>query len=372
MEIIMWIIGIILIYLAIKKKMEPALLLPLGFGTILINLPGDTTEKVITHLFDIGIAEYELLPLLLFVGLGTMIDFTFLLQNPKFAVFGLCAQAGILATMGLAFLIGFPIQEAASIGIIGAADGPTAIFVAQILESQYLAAIMVAAYSYMALIPIIQPPVIKLLTTKKERQIKMALPQKIISKKVKIILENFIQMLKLKSKGINLFFTDIPIATTIVVSLIAPESAILIGFLMFGNLIKECGVLDSLKETAQTTLTNLITIFLGLIIASQMRAEYFLQINTLIIIALGLVAFIFDTAGGVIAAKVINLFSKNKINPMIGACGISAFPISAKVVQQMGVKEDPNNHLIMYAVAANVSGQIFSVLISGIIIALCN
>lgn len=351
MEIIMWIIGIILIYLAVKKKMEPALLLPLGFGTILINLPGDTTEKVITHLFDIGIAEYELLPLLLFVGLGTMIDFTFLLQNPKLAVFGLCAQAGILITMGLAFLIGFPIQEAASIGIIGAADGPTAIFVAQILESQYLAAIMVAAYSYMALIPIIQPPVIKLLTTKKERQIKMVLPQKVVSKKVKIIF---------------------PIATTIVVSLIAPESAILIGFLMFGNLIKECGVLDSLKETAQTTLTNLITIFLGLIIASQMRAEYFLQINTLIIIALGLVAFIFDTAGGVIAAKVINLFSKNKVNPMIGACGISAFPISAKVVQQMGVEEDPNNHLIMYAVAANVSGQIFSVLISGIIIALCN
>ena len=331
--------------------MEPTLLLPLGFGTILVNLPGEAINKIMNYLFNIGIADYELLPLLLFIGIGAMIDFEPLFQNPKLMIFGFMAQFGILATMGLALLIGFPITEAASIGVIGAADGPTAIFVAQILNSKYLAAIMVAAYSYMALIPIIQPPIIKLLTTKKERQLQMTYVAKKISKRTKIIF---------------------PIITTIVIGLIAPESSILIGFLMFGNLIKECGVLDSLKITAQETLTNLVSIFLGLIVAFQMKADTFLKLDTLIIIALGLIAFIVDTACGVLMAKLINLFSKNKINPMIGACGISAFPISAKTIHKLGMEENRQNCLLTYALSANVSGQIFSVLISGIIIAICS
>ena len=354
-QAVMWLIGGILIYLAVKRDMEPALLLPMGFGAILVNLPmsGAVTQAidgveeigVLNVLFDAGIAN-ELFPLLLFVGIGAMIDFEPLLNDPKLMFFGAAAQFGIFFTLCLAGMF-FDLPDAASIAIIGAADGPTAIVVAQKLRSQYLGAIMVAAYSYMALVPIIQPPVIRLLTTKKERLIRMPYEQKSVSKTTKILF---------------------PILTTIVAGVVAPASVSLVGFLMFGNLIRECGVLNSLSETAQKVLANLITIFLGLTIASQMRAEQFLQPQTLLILALGLFAFVFDTAGGVLFAKFLNLFLKKKINPMIGAAGISAFPMSARVIQKMGLEADPQNHLLMHAVGANVAGQIASVLAGGMIL----
>lgn len=354
----MWLIGALLIYLAIAKDMEPSLLLPMGFGAILVNLPlsgavdqfydGVKEAGVIDVLFNAGIAN-ELFPLLLFVGIGAMIDFGPLLTNPKLMIFGAAAQFGIFFTLGLASLFGFDLKDAASIAIIGAADGPTSIFVAQYFGSKYLGAIMVAAYSYMALVPLIQPPVIKLLTTKKERLIRMPYEQKSISKRTKILF---------------------PIVITIITGIVSPRSVALIGFLMFGNLIRECGVLDSLSETAQKILANLITLFLGITIATKMQAEYFLTKDTLMIIGLGLVAFIFDTAGGVLFAKFLNLFLKKgkKINPMIGAAGISAFPMSARVVHKMGLKEDNQNFLLMHSIGVNVSGQIASVIAGGIII----
>ena len=354
--VVMWAIGGVLIYLAIKKEMEPTLLLPMGFGAILVNLPLSGAVTQISHgieeigtldvLFNAGIAN-ELFPLILFIGIGAMIDFGPLLTNPKLMLFGAAAQFGIFMTMSLAALFGFSLQDAASIGIIGAADGPTAIFVANTLNSSYLGAIMVAAYSYMALVPIVQPPVIKLLTTKEERLIRMPYEQKNISKTTRILF---------------------PIITTAIVGLIAPKSVVLVGFLMFGNLIRECGVLNSLSDTAQNVLANLITIFLGLTIASQMQAEQFLKPETLLILGLGLFAFIFDTAGGVLFAKLLNLFSKTKINPMIGAAGISAFPMSARVIHKMGLKEDPQNFLLMHSIGVNVSGQIASVIAGGLIL----
>ena len=352
----MWIIGGVLIFLAIKFKMEPTLLLPLGFGTILVNIPfsgaidrvledGTEQEGALTTLFDAGISN-ELFPLILFIGIGAMIDFGPLLSNPKLMIFGAAAQFGIFFTFCAASMF-FDLKDAASIGIIGAADGPTAIVVSQKLDSAYQGAIMVAAYSYMALVPIIQPPVIKLLTTKKERLIRMPYAQKNVSKLTKILF---------------------PIIITVIAGIVAPESVSLIGFLMFGNLIRECGVLNSLSETAQNVLANLITIFLGITIASQMQAEKFLKPDTLLILGLGLFAFIFDTAGGVIFAKLLNLFLKHKINPMIGAAGISAFPMSGRVVHKMGLKEDPQNFLLMHSIGVNVSGQIASVIAGGIIL----
>ena len=349
--IVMWIIGGLLIYLAIAKDMEPTLLLPMGFGTILVNLPLSGAigeEGPLTVLFEAGIAN-ELFPLLLFIGIGAMIDFEPLLTNPKLLLFGAAAQSGIFITMILASLF-FPIEEAASIGIIGAADGPTAIFVANTLlgtDSNITGAIMVAAYSYMALVPVIQPPVIRMVTTKKERQIKMEYSGKPVKKLTKILF---------------------PIIVTIVAGLFATESVALVGFLMFGNLIRACGVLDSLSETAQKVLANLITIFLGITVATQMTADKFLQPTTLLIIALGLFAFVFDTIGGVLFAKLLNLFSKKKINPMIGAAGISAFPMSSRVVHKMGLEEDPSNFLLMHTVGINVSGQIASVIAGGLIL----
>jgi oxaloacetate decarboxylase beta subunit len=287
-----------------------------------------------------------LFPLILFIGIGAMIDFGPVLSNPKLMIFGAAAQFGIFMTMSLAAIF-FDLPDAASIGIIGAADGPTAIVVANKLKSQYLPAIMVAAYSYMALVPIIQPPVIKLLTTKKERMIRMPYKGKEISKTTRILF---------------------PIIITIVAGLVAPSSVALVGFLMFGNLIRECGVLDSLSETAQKVLANLVTIFLGLTIASQMEATAFLKLETLLILGLGLFAFIFDTAGGVLFAKFLNLFLKEKINPMIGAAGISAFPMSGRVVHKMGLAEDPQNFLLMHSIGVNVSGQIASVIAGGLIL----
>lgn len=353
--IIMWCIGGLLIFLAIKKDMEPSLLLPMGFGAILVNLPfsgavnqavnGIIEEGPIDTLFNMGIAN-ELFPLLLFVGIGAMIDFAPLLSNPKMMLFGAAAQFGIFFTLSMAVLFGFDLKDAASIGIIGAADGPTSIFVANFFKSNYLGAIIVAAYSYMALVPIVQPPVIRLITTKKERSIKMEYSQKEISKTTKILF---------------------PIIVTVVTGIIAPKSVALVGFLMFGNLIRECGVLNSLSETAQKTLANLITLFLGITVATKMQYESFLNKETLLILGLGLIAFIFDTAGGVFFAKIINLFSKKKINPMVGAAGISAFPMSARVINKMGLAEDPTNFLLMHAVGANVSGQIASVIAGGLI-----
>ena len=354
----MWVIGAILIYLAIKKDMEPSLLLPMGFGAILVNLPlsGAVTQiydgvaeiGVIDVLFNSGIAN-ELFPLLLFVGIGAMIDFGPLLSNPKLMIFGAAAQFGIFFTLCVAGVLGFEIKDAASIAIIGAADGPTSIFVAQYFNSKYIGAIMVAAYSYMALVPLIQPPVIKAVTTKKERRIKMHYEQKNVSKTTKILF---------------------PIVITIITGIVSPRSVALVGFLMFGNLVRECGVLESLSETAQKVLANLITLFLGLTIATKMQAAEFLTPQTLMIIGLGLVAFIFDTVGGVVFVKILNLFlpEGKKINPMIGAAGISAFPMSARVVHKMGLKEDNQNFLLMHSIGVNVSGQIASVIAGGLIL----
>ncbi len=375
--LIMWAIGGLLIYLAIKKEMEPTLLLPMGFGAILVNLPisGAITqyrlgEEVISQakyfqlleqgveglsveegaldvLFNAGIAN-ELFPLILFIGIGAMIDFGPLLSNPKLMIFGAAAQFGIFFTLCLASIF-FPINDAASIAIIGAADGPTSIVVANKLNSQYLGAIMVAAYSYMALVPIIQPPVIKLLTTKKERLIRMPYSQTEVTKLTRILF---------------------PIIITVIAGLVAPASVSLVGFLMFGNLIRECGVLNSLSETAQKVLANLITIFLGITIATKMHYASFLDTDTLLILGLGLFAFVFDTAGGVMFAKILNIFlpKGKKINPMIGAAGISAFPMSGRIVHKMGLQEDPQNFLLMHSIGVNVSGQIASVIAGGLIL----
>ena len=366
--LVMWAIGGVLIYLAIKKDMEPSLLLPMGFGAILVNLPlsgavdqvydGVLEEGAIDVLFRAGIAN-ELFPLLLFIGIGAMIDFGPLLSNPKLLLFGAAAQFGIFVTMTLACGVNmifpgmFSLQDAACVGIIGAADGPTAIFVSNYFDTKYLGAIVVAAYSYMALVPIIQPPVIRAITTKKERMIRMPYEAKEISRTVRILF---------------------PIVVTAIAGLVAPRSVALVGFLMFGNLLRECGVLNSLSETAQNVLANLITIFLGITIATKMQADQFLTGGTLLIIALGLFAFVFDTVGGVLFAKLLNLFlpEGKKINPMIGAAGISAFPMSGRVVNQMGLAEDNQNFLLMYSISVNVSGQIASVIAGGLILTLMN
>ena len=354
--VLMWAIGGLLIWLAVKKDFEPTLLLPMGFGAILVNLPmsGAVTQiaegveeiGVIDVLFNAGIAN-ELFPLLLFIGIGAMIDFGPLLQNPKLMLFGAAAQFGIFFTLGMASLLGFELKDAASIAIIGAADGPTAIFVANFFESNYLGAIIVAAYSYMALVPIVQPPVIKLITTKEERRIRMAYEQRSISRTTRILF---------------------PIVITMITGIVSPRSVALIGFLMFGNLLRECGVLDSLSETAQKVLANLVTLFLGITIAARMQADAFLNPQTLLILGLGLIAFVMDTVGGVLFAKLLNLFCKEKINPMIGAAGISAFPMSARVVHKMGLAEDNQNFLLMHSIGVNVSGQIASVIAGGLIL----
>ena len=351
--IIMWLIGGIMIYLAIKKDMEPTLLLPMGFGAILCNLPFAGAEyggvsEVLETLFAAGIAN-ELFPLLLFIGIGAMIDFGPLLSNPKLLLFGAAAQFGIFFTLSLASLLGFDLKDAASIAIIGAADGPTSIFVANYFSTKYLGAIIVAAYSYMALVPIVQPFCIRLITTKKERQIHMEYNPASVTTRTRILF---------------------PILVTVVAGIAAPKSAALVGFLMFGNLLRECGVLNSLSQAAQNVLANLITLLLGLTVAVRMEASAFLNAETLMILGLGLVAFIFDTFGGVLFAKVINLFSKKKMNPMVGAAGISAFPMSSRVIAKMALEEDPSNFLLMHAAGANVAGQIASCIAGGLIIAL--
>ena len=355
---VMFVIGGLLIFLAIKKQLEPALLLPMGFGAILVNIPfsgviDQTMEGIgpvrgiIDWMFDIGIEASEALPILLFIGIGAMIDFGPLLANPKLLLFGAAAQFGIFFTITGATLLGFDLSNAASIGIIGAADGPTSILVSQVLKSDYIGAIAVAAYSYMALVPIIQPLAIKLVTTKKERAIKMPYNPQGVSRMTRILF---------------------PIIVSLIAGLVAPSSLALVGFLMFGNLIRECGVLRAMSATAQNQLANLITLVLGITIAASMKAENFVNVQTLFIMVLGLVAFVFDTFAGVIFAKILNIFCKNKVNPMVGAAGISAFPMSSRVIQKLGLEADPTNHLLMHAVGANVSGQIASVVAGGVIL----
>ena len=352
-------VGIVLIWLAIKKEYEPSLLLPMGFGAILVNLPlsgvlnqmvgGVEAHGIIEWLFDVGINASEAMPILLFIGIGAMIDFGPLLSMPSMFLFGAGAQFGIFAAILLAAVLGFDIKDAASIGIIGAADGPTAILVSQVLKSKYVGAIAVAAYSYMALVPIVQPMAIKLVTTKKERCIHMEYRPESVSKTMRIVF---------------------PIAVTIIVGLVAPQSVALVGFLMFGNLIRECGVLGTMSDTAQNQLANLVTLLLGITISFSMKAEDFVRVETILIMVIGLFAFVMDTIGGVLLAKFMNLFLKKKINPMIGGAGISAFPMSSRVVQKLALEEDPSNILIMHAAGANVSGQIASVVAGGLVISL--
>lgn len=357
-QVVMYLVGGLLIWLAIGKGYEPALLMPMGFGAILVNLPASgvinqmtqglgETNGIIQWLFETGIEASEAFPLLLFIGIGAMIDFGPLLANPKLFLFGAAAQVGIFLTVIIAVALGFDIRDAASIGVIGAADGPTSILVSQVLKSKYIGAIAVAAYSYMALVPIIQPFAIKLVTTKSERAVRMPYTAQGVSRRLRILF---------------------PIFVTVVAGLVAPASVSLVGFLMFGNLIRECGVLSTLSQTAQNELANLITLLLGITISFSMRAEYFVTKETIMIMGLGLAAFVLDSIGGVLFAKLLNLFCKNKVNPMIGAAGISAFPMSARVIEKMGQQADPQNHLLMHAIGANVSGQIASVVAGGVIL----
>ena len=357
-QIVMFAVGAILIYLAIEKDYEPALLLPMGFGAILVNLPFSgvlnqivpgigESHGIVQWLFETLIEASEALPLLLFIGIGAMIDFGPVLANPRLLLFGAAAQFGIFFTITIAAFLGFGLRDAAAIGIIGAADGPTSILVSPVLKSAYIGPIAVAAYSYMALVPIIQPFAIRLVTSKRERQIRMTYSPASVSRRTRIIF---------------------PIAVTLVAGFIAPMSVSLVGFLMFGNLIRECGVLNRLSDTAQNALANLITLLLGITISFSMVAERFVTFNTLLIMGLGLVAFVFDTIAGVLFAKFLNLFVKDKINPMVGAAGISAFPMSARVVAKMALKEDNQNHLLMHAAGANVAGQIASVLAGGMVL----
>lgn len=358
-QCVMYAVGALLILLGIKKEYEPSLLIPMGFGAILVNFPftavlnqtieGVASAGMIEWLFDVGIHTSEAMPLLLFIGIGAMIDFGPLLSKPSLFLFGGAAQLGIFFAISLSALLGFDLKDAAAIGIIGAADGPTAILVSQVLKSNYVGAIAVAAYSYMALVPIIQPAVIKLITTKKERCIPMTYHPSNVSKRSRILF---------------------PITVTFVVGLISPQSISLVGFLMFGNLLRECGVLEALSDTARNSLTNLITLLLGLTISFRMRAEDFVEMDTLLIMAIGLIAFVFDTIGGVMLAKLMNLFLKKKMNPLVGAAGISAFPMASRVVQKLAHKEEPGNIILMHAAGANVAGQIASAVAGGLVIRL--
>ncbi|ACZ18479.1 sodium ion-translocating decarboxylase, beta subunit [Thermanaerovibrio acidaminovorans DSM 6589] len=359
-ELVMILVGLGLIYLAVVKDFEPNLLLSMGFGTILVNIPfssaldqlvdGKLSEGALSLLFNLGIAT-ELFPLLIFIAVGAMCDFSPLISNPRMFVFGLAAQGGIFLTMGLALLMGFDINEAASIGIIGAADGPTSIYVSNRFAPHLLGPISVAAYTYMALVPLIQPPVIKLLTTRSERAMRMTYVQRDVSR-FKLI--------------------AFPIVITVAASIVAPPSAALIGFLMFGNLLRVSGVTERLSQAAQNELANIVTILLGFTIAATMTGERFVNPSTLLIISMGLVAFVLDTACGILMAKGLNLFLPKhlKVNPMVGAAGISAFPMSARTIQKLGQEADPGNFLLMHAVGANVSGQIGSVLAGGLLLAL--
>lgn len=350
-QIIMMGVGCLLIYLAIAKEMEPTLLLPMGFGAILVNIPGSLIASSEAHgllawLYEVGISGAEVFPLLLFIGIGAMIDFGPLLSKPWLIFIGAAGQGGIFLSMMLASFF-FPLNDAASIGIIGAADGPTAILVSMRLNSQFIAPILIVAYCYMALVPIIQPIVLKATTTKHEREIKMHYKPSAVSRTTRIVF---------------------PIVVSMVAGLIAPDSLALVGMLMFGNLIRECGVLGSLQRAAQDILSPVISLLLGLAIAPTMSGPELLQPETLMIMCFGLLAFIFDTACGVFFVKIANLFTKEKINPLVGGAGISAFPMSSRVVQKVGIEANKQNHLLPFALGANVSGQIASVLAGGLLL----
>ncbi|TWH48198.1 sodium ion-translocating decarboxylase subunit beta [Sporomusa sp. KB1] len=355
-HVVMWAIGALLIYLAVKHDYEPSLLLPIGFGAVLANIPHSSAvsaipgeEGFLIVLYNAGIAN-ELFPVLIFIAIGAMCDFTPLIRRPSVMLFAAAAQFGIFATAIGATLVGFSFEHAASIGIIGAADGPTTIYVASRFAQELLGPLSVAAYSYMSLVPVIQPPVIKALTTESERKIKMGFEGEApVSQTTKFLF---------------------PIMITVIAGIVAPISVALIGSLMFGNLLRESGVVENLSNAAQNELANLITLVLGITIGGTMSAERFLTFDVFLIMALGAVAFVFDTAGGVLFAKLLNMFSPVKINPMIGACGISAFPMSGRVIAKMALKEDPTNFIIQHAIGVNVAGQVASVVAGGLVLAL--
>lgn len=351
-NLVMILAGGVLIYLAVKKDFEPVLLLPIGFGAILANLPltgiTDSSEGFLGILYEAGVRT-ELFPLLIFIGIGAMTDFGPLLENPKMALLGAAGQVGIFGTLLLALNFGFSLNEAASIGIIGAIDGPTAIYVSSRLAPHLLGPIAVTAYSYMSLVPIIQPPVMRLLTTDKERAVRMPYTEKPVSKTVKILF---------------------PILVTIVISLLSPKASPLIATLMFGNLMRESGVVERLSRSAQNEIANVTTIFLGLTVGSTMSGDSFLQSSTLLILGMGLLAFVLDTVGGVLVGKLMYILSGKKFNPLIGAAGISAFPMSARIVQKVGQEYDLENFLLMHAMGANTAGQLGSVVAGGVVLML--
>jgi oxaloacetate decarboxylase beta subunit len=353
---VMWFVGALLIYLAVKKDYEPALLLPIGFGAILANIPHSSAISVVpgeegflTVLYNGGIAN-ELFPVLIFVAIGAMCDFTPLIRRPSVMLFAAAAQVGIFVTAVAATFLGFSFEQSASIGIIGAADGPTTIYVASRFAVDLLGPLSVAAYCYMSLVPVIQPPVIRACTTKAERCIKMGYDNEVaVSQTTKFLF---------------------PVMITLIAGIVAPISVALIGSLMFGNIVKVSGVVDNLSNCAQNELANLVTLLLGITIGGTMSAERFLTGQVLLIMCLGAVAFVFDTAGGVMFAKVMNMFNKTKMNPMIGACGISAFPMSGRVIAKMALQEDPTNFIIQHAIGVNVAGQVASVVAGGLVLAL--
>jgi len=346
---VMILAALILIYLAVFKEIEPVLLLPIGFGCLLANIPlaGMTAAEGMTKvLYDAGI-KTELFPLLIFVGVGAMIDFSPLLAQPRMVLLGAAGQFGIFGTLILAIVLGFPLNQAASIGVIGAIDGPTSIFVATKLAPELLAPIAVAAYSYMSLIPIIQPPLMKLLTTKKERLIQMEYAPKPISKKTLILF---------------------PVVLTLVVGLLVPEATPLISMLMLGNLLKVSGVVDRLSNAAQNEIINIATLFLGLAIGATMSAVSFLNLDTGKIMILGLFAFALDTVAGLLFGKLMCVLSGGKINPLIGAAGISAFPMAGRIAAKLANDDDPDNFILMHAMGANTAGQLGSVIAGGILL----
>ncbi|HWR42523.1 sodium ion-translocating decarboxylase subunit beta [Sporomusa sp.] len=355
-HVVMWLVGSLLIYLAVKHDYEPSLLLPIGFGAVLANIPHSSAisnvpgeEGFLIVLYNAGIAN-ELFPVLIFIAIGAMCDFTPLIRRPSVMLFAAAAQFGIFATAIGATFVGFSFEHAASIGIIGAADGPTTIYVASRFAQELLGPLSVAAYCYMSLVPVIQPPVIKALTTESERKIKMGFEgEEPVSQTTKFLF---------------------PIMIVIIAGIVAPISVALIGSLMFGNLLKESGAVENLSNAAQNELANLVTLVLGITIGGTMSADRFLTYDVLLIMCLGAVAFVFDTAGGVLFAKLLNTFSPTKINPMIGACGISAFPMSGRVIAKMALKEDPTNFIIQHAIGVNVAGQVASVVAGGLVLAL--
>lgn len=349
-NLVMIAVGGVLIYLAVAREYEPVLLLPIGFGCILANIPlsGMTEGGMLTVLYNAGIAS-ELFPLLIFIGVGAMIDFSPLLAQPRMALLGAAGQFGIFGTLILAVLIGFPLNQAASIGVIGAIDGPTSIFVATKLAPELLAPIAVAAYSYMSLIPIIQPPIMRLMTTKAERSIRMDYAPRPVSRRAKVLF---------------------PVIVTVIVGLLVPDATALISMLMLGNLLKESGVVERLNKAAQNEIINIATLFLGLTIGSTMNARAFLNGETIAILLLGLLAFALDTVAGLLFGKILSRLSGGKINPLIGAAGISAFPMAGRLVAKMAQEEDFDNFILMHAMGANTAGQLGSVMAGGVLLAL--